>query len=122
MGHVCLLSESFDDIDGHTLLAQTATPVIGPEAMAAPPRAPILDEDPMDELVTESNVSAEVKLPARRSTSFFLLQVHKTRSSESQQEWTWSLSKAVDELELPSFPVMLRRFLYDQLYPDSEIS
>lgn len=122
MGHVCLLSESFDDIDGRTLLAQTATPVIGPEAMAAPPRAPILDEDPMDELVTESNVSAEVKLPARRSTSFFLLQVHKTRSSESQQEWTWSLSKAVDELELPSFPVMLRRFLYDQLYPDSEIS
>ncbi len=71
MGHVCLLSESFDDIDGCTLLVQTATPVIGPEAMAAPPRAPILDEDPMDELVTESNVSAKVKFPARRSTSFF---------------------------------------------------
>ena len=62
MGHVCLLSESFDDIDGRTLLAQIATPVIGPEAMAAPPQAPILDEDPMDELVTESNVSAEVKM------------------------------------------------------------
>jgi hypothetical protein len=29
--------------------------------------------------------------------------------------------KAVDELELPSFAVMVRRFLYDQLYPDSDI-
>ena len=29
--------------------------------------------------------------------------------------------KATDQLELPSFPLMVRRFLYDQLYPDSEI-
>ena len=36
-GSCMSLSESFDDIDGRTLLAQTATPVIGPEAMAAPP-------------------------------------------------------------------------------------
>jgi len=44
--------------------------------MTAPLRAPILDEDPMDEIVTELNVLAEVKLPARRS-KFLLLQVHK---------------------------------------------
>lgn len=29
--------------------------------------------------------------------------------------------KAVDQLELPLFPIMARRFLYDQLYPNSEI-
>lgn len=28
---------------------------------------------------------------------------------------------AAEKLELPSFPTMLRRFLYDQLYPDSSI-
>jgi hypothetical protein len=31
------------------------------------------------------------------------------------------LSKAVEQLNLPSFPLMIRQFLYDQLYPDSEI-
>ena len=40
---------------------------VGKEAITAASRAPILDEDPMDEIVTESNVLAEVKLPARRS-------------------------------------------------------
>jgi hypothetical protein len=28
----------------------------------------------------------------------------------------------VDELELPSFPIMVRRFLYDQLYPNSNVA
>jgi hypothetical protein len=28
---------------------------------------------------------------------------------------------AAARLELPSFPIMIRRFLYDQLYPDSPI-
>jgi hypothetical protein len=31
------------------------------------------------------------------------------------------LSKAVQEFNLPSFPLMIRQFLYDQLYPDCEI-
>jgi hypothetical protein len=31
------------------------------------------------------------------------------------------LSKAAEQLNLPSFPIMIRQFLYDQLYPDSEI-
>ena len=31
------------------------------------------------------------------------------------------MSKAANKLELPLFPVMIRRFLYDQLYPDSDI-
>jgi len=36
-------------------------------------------------------------------------------------EYRWSLLKAPEKLELPSFPTMLRCFLYDQLYPDSSI-
>jgi hypothetical protein len=93
--------------------------VVGQEAITAPSWAPILDEDPINEIITELNVLAEVKLPARRSK--FSASIHKTRSPELRQEWTWSLSKAVDELELPSFAVMVRCFLYDQLYPDSDI-
>jgi hypothetical protein len=31
------------------------------------------------------------------------------------------LSKAVEQLNLPSLLIMIRQFLYDQLYPDSEI-
>ena len=34
---------------------------------AAAPGAPTLDEDPLDEIVTDPNASAEVKLPVRRS-------------------------------------------------------
>jgi hypothetical protein len=31
------------------------------------------------------------------------------------------MEKAVQELNLPSFPIMVRQFLYDQLHPDSKI-
>ena len=31
------------------------------------------------------------------------------------------MAKAVEQFNLPSFPIMIRQFLYDQLYPDSEI-
>ena len=36
-------------------------------------------------------------------------------------ECRWSLHAAAMNLELPLFPTMVRRFLYDQLYPDSTI-
>jgi len=36
-------------------------------------------------------------------------------------EYKWPLLKAADQLELPSFPSMVRHFLYDQLYPNSVI-
>jgi hypothetical protein len=36
-------------------------------------------------------------------------------------EYRWSIEKAAEKLELPSFRIMIRRFLYDQLYPDSKL-
>lgn len=35
--------------------------------------------------------------------------------------YKWSLLAAAAQFELPSFPTMIRHFLYDQLYPNSRI-
>jgi len=35
-------------------------------------------------------------------------------------EYRWSVEKAAEKLELPSLRIMIQRFLYDQLYPDSK--
>lgn len=35
--------------------------------------------------------------------------------------YRWSVEKAAEKLELPTLSIMIRRFLYDQLYPDSQI-
>jgi len=55
-----------------TLLAATATPVAANKTNTmttpSPPRAPILDEDPLDEIVTDLTALAEVKFPMRHST------------------------------------------------------
>jgi hypothetical protein len=38
-----------------------------------------------------------------------------------QTGYRWFVEKAAEKLELPSFQIMIRRFLYDQLYPDSRL-
>jgi hypothetical protein len=64
-------------------------------------------------------VLAEVKLPTSL-VGFY--QSHLFSYYYSQiLEYRWSLDKVAEQLNLPSFPIMVRQFLYDQLYPDSDI-
>ena len=35
--------------------------------------------------------------------------------------YKWNLAMACDKLELPEFPQLLRRFLYDQIYPHARV-
>jgi hypothetical protein len=79
----------------------------------------IPDEDILEGAVTDPNVLAEVKLPTKPSTPSQLSRLSYIHSS--QIEYRWSVEKAAEKLELPSFQIMIRRFLYDQLYPDSRL-
>lgn len=78
--------------------------------------ASIPDEDAIDAI--DDSVLAEVKLSQSSRRSTF--------SHNSLVQWLiifsglkWNMTTACQKLELPEFPQLLRRFLYDQLYRDS---
>ena len=76
------------------------------------------DEDPGDEIVNDLNILAEVKLPSTIRKS---AQIHTQIRLNNCTERKWTLPLAARLLMQPQFPMLMRRFLYDQLYPDSAI-
>lgn len=83
------------------------------------PSESIPDEDPLDEDVTDAAVLAEVKLAARPSESRSRSAVPELPLNIISTERKWPLDKATNELRLPSFPLMIRSFLREQLSLDS---
>jgi hypothetical protein len=77
------------------------------------------DEDPGDGIVHGLDVLAEVKLPSTIRKS---AQIHTQIRLNNCTERKWTLPLAARLLMQPQFPMLLRRFLYDQLYPDSTIT
>jgi len=72
----------FGDIEVVTWAASTTVaPVVERDPTSNTARAPIFDEDPLDEIVADSNALAEVKLPVRRSKFFLAVHWH-THSKE----------------------------------------
>ena len=65
------------------------------------------------------DVLAEVKLP---KTSHRSVQQYHILIIDFVLGYKWSLNVAVQKLELPNFPELIRHFLYDQIYPDAQIS
>jgi hypothetical protein len=78
----------------------------------------IPDEDPGDEIVHRLDALAEVKLPSTIRKS---AQIHTQSHLNKCTERKWTLPLAARLLMQPQFPILVRRFLYDQLYPDSAI-
>ena len=77
------------------------------------------DERPGDEIVHGLDVLAEVKLPSTiRKSAQIHTQIHLKICTERK----WTLPLAARLLMRPQFPILMRRFLYDQLYPDSAIT
>jgi hypothetical protein len=79
------------------------------------------DEDINEEIVHDPNVLAEVTLPSRIcQLQFFMRMTLLNVSVCTDQRWT--LDNAAQKLLQPMFPTLVKKFLYQQLYPDSEIS
>jgi hypothetical protein len=80
---------------------------------------PDSDENPGDEIVHGLDVLAEVKLPStvRKSAAQIHPQIHLNNCTERK----WTLPLAARLLMQPQFPTLVRRFLYNQLYPNSTI-
>ena len=77
------------------------------------------DEDSGDEIVHGLDVLAEVKLPSTiRKSAQIYTQIRLNNFTERR----WTLPLAARLLMQPQFPMLMRRFLYDQLYPDSAIT
>src|ERR1700677_4611278 len=78
------------------------------------------DEDVGEEIVDDPNVLAEVTLPSRIcQLQLFTMTFFLTNGHTDQR---WSLDNAAQQLQQPTFPMLVKKFLYQQLYPDSEIS
>ena len=78
------------------------------------------DENPGDEIVHGLGASllAEVKLPSTiRKSAQIYRQIHLNNYTERK----WTLPFAARLLMQPQFPMLMRRFLYSQLYPNSTI-
>ena len=77
------------------------------------------DENLDDEIVHDLDVLAEVKLPStiRKSAQMHM----QFKLNNNYTEWKWTLPIAARLLMQPQFPILVRRFLYDQVYPDSAI-
>ena len=83
----------------------------------------MLDEDPNDIIVNERNIMAEVILSVTIRKSYpspfcfgSMLSIG-IRFLEAQ----WTLDDAAIRLDRPEFPVLVRKFLYDQLNPNPVI-
>ena len=76
------------------------------------------DEDPGDEIVHGLDILAEVKLSSTiRKSAQIRTQIWLNNCTERK----WTLPLAARLLMQPQFPMLMRRFLYDQLYPNSAI-
>jgi hypothetical protein len=95
------------DLSPHTFSESESTPA---------------DEDLPEGVVADLNILAEVCLPRKPSTLSLLFRLMYTIHL-SRTGYSWSVEKAAEklELELSSFQIMIRRFLYDHLYPDSRL-
>ena len=101
----------------------TITPEEAHETMDETPvdvaKQSVPDEEPGDEIVQGLDVLAEVKLPSTiRKSSQIHTQIHLNNCTERK----WTIPLAAQLLMQPQFPILVRRFLYDQLYPDSAIT
>jgi len=101
----------------------TITPEEARETMDETPvkvvKRSVPDEDPGDEIIHDLDVLAEVKLPSTiRKSAQIQTQVCLNNCTEHK----WTLPLAARLLMQPQFPILMRRFLYDQLYPDSAIT
>ena len=79
------------------------------------------DENLGDEIVhgLGASVLAEVKLPSTIRKS---AQIHRQIHLNNCTERKWTLPLAAQLLMQPQFPMLMQRFLYKQLYPNSAIS
>ena len=83
------------------------------------PVASLPDEDIQTALIYD-DVLAEVTLrPRCRESTWPALLIQLLTIS---QGFKWTLNTACQKLELPEFPVLLRRFLYNQTYPHARVS
>jgi hypothetical protein len=74
------------------------------------------DEDPNDEIINNKDVMAEVTLPwTVRKLYLFFDFMSLINNTLLILERRWSLYEASIRLERPNFPILVRRFLYDQL-------
>jgi len=79
------------------------------------------DEDITEEIADDPNVLSEVILPSRIcQLQLFKYNVLTFINSCADQRWT--LVNAAQQLQQPTFPILVKKFLYQQLYPNSDIS
>jgi hypothetical protein len=102
----------------------TVTPEEAEETIDETPvnivRQSVPDENPGDEIVHGLDVLAEVKLSSTiRKSAQIHTQIHWHLNNYTERKWT--LSVAARLLMQPQFPMLVRRFLYNQLYPNSII-
>ena len=78
------------------------------------------DEDTNEEIVDDPNVLAEVTLPSRIcQLQLFMYHGNLPKICTDQR---WTLNNAAQQLQQSMFPILVKKFLYRQLYPNSEIS
>ena len=79
------------------------------------------DEDLDDEVVDERNAMAEVKLPSTFRKSYLVSVLFNAINEGLFLEAQWTLVQAAHFVRQTDFPVLVRRFLFDQLNPNPVI-